>query len=360
MSGTRAETKVGTILDGRYRLDEVIGTGSMGTVYRATQLTVNRPVAVKVLNTSVQHHPKLQQRFEVEARAVGALNHPNVLTLYDFAYSMDKDLLYMVVEFIEGDTLSELIRREISPRLSIHIAYQIANALAHAHDAGVAHRDLKPGNVMLANERRGERVKVLDFGLARVRDDASAKRVTAAGDVQGAPGYMSPEQCIGDLETGPPADIYALGCIMFEMFDGVLPFNYDAPGKLMQAHIHEQPPTVQNRAVGQDVREMVEQMLSKAPEQRPTADKVMETLQPYIDVDVSMETLLRSEQIQATTLAEATSSPSVDRKRPKLSEITAAAPTNVEQPVAAKNPLIVVAVVLVVLNLITVAYFTLS
>lgn len=294
----RAEIKVGTILDGRYRLDEVIGTGTMGTVYRATQLTVRRPVAVKVLNTSVQHHPKLQQRFEIEARAVGYLNHPNVLTLFDFAYSMDKDVLYMVVEYIEGDTLSQLIQRGIAPRLAIHIAYQVANALAHAHDAGVAHRDLKPGNVMLAHERRGERVKVLDFGLARVRDDASRKREASAGDVQGAPGYMAPEQCIGDLETGAPADVYALGCMMFEMFEGRLPFDYDSPGKLMQAHIDEPPPLPNNSAIGAEVRELVQQMLAKSPEQRPTADDVMTVLQPHIEIDVSMETLLRSDPLE--------------------------------------------------------------
>lgn len=296
--GERGETGEGAILDGRYRLDEVIGSGTMGTVYRATQLTVQRPVAVKILNATLQHHPKLQQRFEIEARAVGKLNHPNVLTLFDFAYSMDKDVLYMVVEYIEGKTLSELIASGLSPKLSLHVAYQIANALAHAHEAGIAHRDLKPGNVMLADEKRGERVKVLDFGLARVRDGVSRERVTAAGDVQGAPGYISPEQCIGDLETSTPADIYALGCIMFEMFEGRLPFDYRAPGKLMQAHIEEPPPTPENPAVAEELRQMVHQMLNKTPEQRPTADQVMERLLPYIEVDASMETLLRREAIE--------------------------------------------------------------
>ena len=292
MAGKRKETTVGTILDGRYRLDEIIGHGTMGTVYKATQLNVNRSVAVKVLNTSVQHHPKLQQRFETEARAVGRLSHPNVLTLFDFAYSMERDVLYMATEFIEGETLGSLIARGISPELALTVAFQVANALAHAHEEGVAHRDLKPGNVMLAKERRGERVKVLDFGLARMRDDVS-ERATTAGEVQGAPGYISPEQCVGDIETGPPTDIYALGVIMYEMFEGRLPFDYTSPTELMNAHISEPPPAVSNEAIAQDVRDLVHQMLSKSPEQRPNADRIMDVLSNHVSADAAMETLLR-------------------------------------------------------------------
>lgn len=350
MPATRSEIKAGTVLDGRYRLDHVIGNGTMGTVYHATQLTVNRPVAVKVLNTSLQHHPKLQQRFEIEARAVAALNHPNVLTLFDFAYSMDKDVLYMVVEFIDGDTLSDLIRRGMSPKLALHVAFQITNALAHAHDAGVAHRDLKPGNVMLAHERRGERVKVLDFGLARVRDGVRSKRVTGEGDVQGAPGYMSPEQCVGDMNTGPPADLYALGCIMFEMFEGTLPFDCDGPGQFMQAHMHEPPPTPKNPAVAEPLRALVNQMMNKSPEQRPTAEHLLEALQPYLDVDVSMETLLRRDRIEAAP------APVVVHTVP-VETVSAVTPRTTPDR---RTPLIAVIVALVLANALTIAYFALT
>lgn len=286
------QNPIGMILDGRYRLDEIIGAGSIGTVYKATQLTVKRPVAIKVLNASVKHHPKLQQRLEIEARAVGRLNHPNVLTLFDFAYSIDKDLLYMVVEYIEGRTLSTLIKQGLSTAFALRITYQVANALAHAHGAGVSHRDLKPGNVMLAREARGERVKVLDFGLARVRDDAGGKRVTGIGGIQGAPAYISPEQCIGDPDVGSPTDIYSLGCVVFEMLEGKVPFDYHAPGKLMKAHMSEAPPTPTNAEITPQVRMLVHRMLSKEPSDRPTADDVMKALRPYVQLDPSVETLL--------------------------------------------------------------------
>lgn len=288
---------VGSILDGRYRLDEVIGTGTMGTVYRATQLTVRRPVAIKVLNASLKHHPKLQQRFEVEARAIARLNHPNVLTLFDFAYSMDKDLLYMVVEFIEGETLSKLIARGVTPGLATHIAYQIASALAHAHEGGIVHRDLKPGNVMLSHEKSGERVKVLDFGLAKIFDGTAPRRTTEGSDMYGAPGYMSPEQCSGE-EAGPPTDVYALGCILFEMLEGRLPFDFEGPAQLMQAHVYAPAPTPENPHVSNDVRQLVRELLSKKAEDRPTAQQVLQRLRPRVDVDNSMETLMRAEALE--------------------------------------------------------------
>lgn len=283
------DDKSGLVIAGRYRLEEVIGVGTMSVVYRGTQLAVGRPVAIKVLNASVEHQPKLQQRFEREAQAVARVNHPNIVTIHDFGYFMDADLLYMVLELVEGDALTEVLDADIGVQDALNIAFQTANAIAHAHASGVSHRDLKPSNVMLAREPLGDRVKVLDFGMAKVYESAG-DQFLGPSDVYGAPGYVAPEQLVGDIAVGPPADVYSLGCLMYRMFDGEPPYGYSTPSDMLQAHVSEPPPEVSNDAVPPEVAALTKRLLTKAPEGRPTAEIVIAELRPFVDLDPGFET----------------------------------------------------------------------
>ena len=183
-------------LAGRYRLEEVIGRGGMSTVYRATDLSLDRVVAVKVaLDPLAEENPVYVARFKREARAAAALNDPGVVTVFDAG--ADGPTRYIVMEYVDGRSLAEILRDEgpLEPRRAAHIAAQIADTLAAAHAAGIVHRDVKPGNVMVTAE---DRVKVLDFGIARISDSVT---LTQTASVLGTAPYMAPEQAMGN-----PAD----------------------------------------------------------------------------------------------------------------------------------------------------------
>src|SRR5690606_37431266 len=216
-------------LAGRYRIERMLGAGGMGTVYRARYVHMRKTVAVKVLHREMTHLPEVVARFEREAVAAANIEHPNVAAATDFG-RLENDSFYLVLEYIEGQSLTERLDREgvFPPPLALHIVRQIADALATAHAAGVVHRDLKPDNVMLV-ERDGDPgfVKVLDFGIAKVdMTGGDQQALTKLGSIFGTPDYMAPEQAAGRAVDGR-AELYALGIMLYQMLVGRTPFQHD-------------------------------------------------------------------------------------------------------------------------------------
>src|SRR2546425_3045864 len=222
------------VLGGRYRLVEHIASGGMGTVWRGEDLVLHRPVAVKLLSEALGQDERFVERFRREARAAAGLSHPNVAEVFD--YGEDQDTPFIVMELLPGETLADRLQREgrLPPGDAERIAVQVADALQAAHDAGIVHRDVKPGNVMLAP---GGGVKVMDFGVAAA---AWAAPLTSTGTTIGAASHLSPEQAAGERAT-PASDVYALGCVLYEMLTGRPPFVGESPLAVAGAHVREMP-----------------------------------------------------------------------------------------------------------------------
>lgn len=262
-------------LAGRYRLGEVIGHGGMSTVYRATDLALDRTVAVKVaLEPLMERDPVYVARFTREAHAAAALSHPNVVAIYDAG--TDGPTRYIVMEYVAGQSLDRILRDQhpLEPARAAQIARQVAYALSAAHAAGIIHRDVKPGNVMIADDGS---VKVLDFGIARALHSGTITRTAA---VLGTAPYMSPEQALGQ-PADARSDIYALGCVLYEMLTGQPPFMAEVPAAVMNQHINATAPRPSglNPRVPPALDALVMQMLEKSPEDRPqTAAEVRDRL----------------------------------------------------------------------------------
>lgn len=245
---------LGRCIAGRFIISSILGRGAMGTVYRARQEQVDRDVAVKIFradsliykrlggNSSVQEREAAQARFVQEARVLGKLSHPNCVTVYDFGMEDEHDFMYMAMEYVAGVSLHKAIHRGLKFEAVVEITRQILMALREAHTLGIVHRDLKPENIILSYRfHTGEQiVKVLDFGIAKLLQ-SSEDSMTRAGALFGTPAYMSPEQCRGELGAiGPQADIYALGCILYEMLCGQLPYVTQIPQQMVR--LHQQAP----------------------------------------------------------------------------------------------------------------------
>jgi serine/threonine protein kinase len=212
---------VGTVLDGRFQIESVIGTGGMSVVYKATQLRVNRHVAIKTLKLQLDTKEVYRERFQREISSLCTLNHPNIVTVFDCVIGSD-DQPYIIMDYLRGRSLEALIADEgpMSVERFARISIQICSALEHAHKRGIIHRDLKPGNVVLMDDEM-DFVKVVDFGLAKIGDQN--KRLTHSGELWGSPPYMSPEQCMGE-PLDSRSDIYSIGAVMYEMLSGKDPF----------------------------------------------------------------------------------------------------------------------------------------
>jgi serine/threonine protein kinase len=246
-----------------YDVGALIGAGGMGEVYRARDRRLGRDVAFKVLEPSIAVDPEYRQRFEHEARAASALNHPNIVTVY--GVGDDGDLTFITMEFVPGETLRQHMREPMSLRTVLDISVQLASALSAAHAIGIVHRDLKPDNIMVTPDGL---VKVLDFGIAR-QDGAAADGVTIVGTV----GYMSPEQAMGQ-PAGPASDQFAFGAILYEMVTGRRAFQRDSDADTLAAIVEAEPRPVHtlNPRVPAAVRQVVARCLSKQPEARyPTS-----------------------------------------------------------------------------------------
>jgi serine/threonine-protein kinase len=267
---------VGQVLDDKYRLDQWLGEGGMGTVYRATHLLIDRPVAVKVLHARFVEDEAAQQRFRREARAAGRLQHPNAVAVTDFGRTSE-GCVYIVMELLEGRTLREVLAQDapLPTERAVALMSQIAAAVEAAHDAGVIHRDLKPANIF-AVQRKGQpaALKVLDFGIAKLAaeslDDSDAKNLTQTGVMIGTPRYMSPEQCDGEHLT-PASDVYSLGIILYEMLTGETPFNGASPLAVALQHSSKppRPPREIVPTIPTELERIVLLALAKKPADRP-------------------------------------------------------------------------------------------
>ncbi len=263
---------VGTVLAGRYRIERLLGSGGMGSVYRAEHVLMRKACAVKVLHREMTQVKEVVARFEREAVAAARIEHPNVATATDFG-QLEDGSFYLVLEFIEGQSLARLIaeRGALPEERALTIVRQIADALNAAHAAGIVHRDLKPDNVMLvAKEGGADLIKVLDFGIAKVKlegDKAQAEQaLTRMNTVMGTPEYMAPEQARGE-EVDLRADLYTLGTILYEMLAGQSPFRHEEFVVVLTKKLTEDPPPLPAH-VSQGTRELVERLLQRAPEDR--------------------------------------------------------------------------------------------
>lgn len=234
---------------GPYQIISLIGAGGMGEVYRAHDTRLERDVAIKLLPASLAHDKDRLRRFEQEARATSAINHPNILTVYDFG-ATDRGAPFIVAELLEGEELREHLNDgPMSQRTVIDYALQVANGLAAAHRKGIIHRDLKPENLFITNDGR---VKILDFGLAKLRSVALATEVTTQiditnpGVVMGTVGYMSPEQVLGE-PVDHRSDIFSFGVILYEMLSGERTFKGKFAFEVINAILKEEPQELRDR-----------------------------------------------------------------------------------------------------------------
>jgi len=280
-----ADPLVGSTVVGRYRIEERLGGGGMGAVYRATQEPLGRAVALKVIKRSLTDDPVAVARFEKEARAMATLHDPTIVTIHDFGTLDGSALgatggagLFIAMELLDGEDLGECLSRtpRLDWRLVAYIGARVCDALAVAHHARVIHRDLKPANIMLLGEKVSEkvrpRVKVVDFGVAKLGQDAGGG-LTNTGMVVGTPGYIAPEQMSG-VTDDPRSDLYALGVILFESLAGRAPFDAETPIKVLLKHMVEPAPPLasllpQPTDVPTALHELVDQLLLKDPAQRP-------------------------------------------------------------------------------------------
>ena len=280
------EIAPGHVIAGKYRLVKILGTGATGTVWRAMQLGLERPVAIKLLHEHIASREDAKARFEREARVAASLAHPSSVAVLDFGD--DAGQLYFVMELVEGETLRSRLQKGALPLdQAITIVRQIAQALAAAHRLRLVHRDIKPENVILPEDEPEEPAKVVDFGLAFVVDPVDQPmlgRMTHDGSVVGTPAYMSPEQVRG-ASMGPPSDVYSLGCVFYELIAGKPPFS-GSVGEIFARHAYapaiplRQLPLAQPPPVAID--DLIQSMLSKSATSRPSAARIVHLLGAYV------------------------------------------------------------------------------
>ncbi len=323
---------------GKYRIVELIGRGGMSEVYRGYHVRLERTVAVKVLNSQLAQEPDFIHRFEREARSVAALRHPHIVGLFDF--DVEDDLMYMVMEYIDGGTLrarlEELNRRgELMPLAdALRIFRQIAEALGYAHQHGMLHRDIKTSNILLDGAGNAY---LMDFGIARI---LGVTQYTATGALIGTPMYMSPEQGQG-LPLNNASDIYSLGVVMYEMLSGRVPFTADTPFALIYKHIYEQPALLHEARP--DLHPVLEAVVYKALAKR-VEDRYQSTgeLLSALDVAVSVLSTAAGTPAQAVAAIPPATPPltpvSSEAVTPVPSEAVTVATAPAQQTAAAAKP----------------------
>jgi serine/threonine protein kinase len=270
-SHSAADPMIGRILDGRFRIVDIIGQGGMGAVYKAVHTQMDRVCAIKLLAPVTTDREGAIARFRREAKLTSRIDSPNAVTIYDFGEA-EPGLLYLAMEYIEGESLAQALEREhcLPIERVVGITNQIANALGAAHLLGIVHRDLKPANIMLSRKRgEHEVVKVLDFGIAKAVADNNNDNLTQTGFVLGTPTYMSPEQVLGeDLDVR--SDVYSLSIMVYQMLSGLLPFEGDNLRTLMMKRVNSDPRALRTSAplISEAIERVVMSGLARNPEER--------------------------------------------------------------------------------------------
>ena len=295
----RQDPLAGTVLDGRYQIGGPIGEGAMAVVYRGTQLSNGRPVAVKVIREHLGQDRSAAKRFLREARLLMGFDHPNIVRVYDVGQT-ESGALYLVMEMLPGDTLANELERvgHFAPYRACQVGIQLCDALAAAHGRGIVHRDLKPSNIVIVSDM----VKVVDFGLAKsfTDDRITTTTVTEAGQIMGTPLYMAPEAVAGTL-SDPRSDLYALGCILYELLCGEAPFADPAINVVLARHLSAPPPTLP-RNVPWSLRKLVQALLAKTPEERPETQAVRALLVAVRDNPNELERTIDRDLDETPTL----------------------------------------------------------
>lgn len=291
MAGMAAQDPLlGRVIDKRYRILELIGRGGMGAVYKVEHVKMGKLMAMKVLPAEAASQKDMVRRFNREAAAVSRLSHMHSVSVFDFG--SDGDLMFLAMEFIDGLDLAAYLREEGPLPLSraARLLIQVCSALVEAHDKGIVHRDLKPENMVLVRTRdKTDFVKVLDYGLASLRDVNERTRITAQGALVGTPYYMAPEYCRGD-PVDPRSDIYALGAVMHKLLTGEPPFTAPAPMGIITKHLTEpvEPPSSRYPRLG--ISRLADQVILKAMAKDPlaryqSAEQMRTALADILDVE---------------------------------------------------------------------------
>ncbi|MBZ0119261.1 MAG: protein kinase, partial [Sandaracinaceae bacterium] len=256
---------VGTLLLDQFKIEEKIGSGGMGTVYRARQTTLHRDVAIKILHSELADNRDAVRRFKREARVSTALDHPNVVRVFLFGQLPDGSL-YIVMEHLQGRPLLEVLQRDgaLPVHRALHIATQICDGVGEAHSHGIIHRDIKPENIVLVTKGRDpDFVKVLDFGIARVLWPDEQTVATQSGLVFGTARYISPEGASGEA-TDARSDVYSLGVLTYQLLTGETPFEAPSPVAMLMKHIHSAPPHLRSKEQGRHVPEPIADVVMRA------------------------------------------------------------------------------------------------
>lgn len=275
----------GSILADKFLVEKVLGRGGMAIVFKAKHLMMERPVAIKMMLPEVASDKTTARRFQREAKNASMLRHPNVITIYDYGLSPEGQP-FMVMDYLEGKSLEDILEQEGTLTLSrgLSILTQVCDALACAHQEGIIHRDIKPSNIMIEQRRGREHVLLVDFGIAKSLGEQSEQqqKLTKTGEVFGSLVYMSPEQCMGkplDLRS----DVYAFGCVFYELFCGDTPFMGDTVFETMTKHIYDDPPTMNppkvNEAQRAEMNAVFRKCVAKSPDARyQSMDEVKDAL----------------------------------------------------------------------------------
>ncbi len=271
LRSTSEGSLIDSVIADRYHITSKLGEGGMGAVYLGEHVKMGRKSAIKVMSQSMANDADAIARFNREAANAARINHPNVCAIYDFGET-DDGVIYLAMEFIEGEVLTDLIQREgaLDPARAVAILKQTADALQAAHDLGIVHRDLKPDNIMIGTGRDGsDVVKVVDFGIAKAMGGEEGQNVTKTGLVVGTPEYMSPEQLSGDVLDGR-SDTYSLALVFFRMLTGVLPFQADSAQETMIKRLTDDPLRLNDARHGATYPEALQDVMDRALARMPS------------------------------------------------------------------------------------------